>query len=898
VALLCTAACLWAGTAAAEVRLAPAADGHLGAWLVSGPLGMKPAVAADPVAGSRWRLIAAGDGALNLDRELDAKGKAGPHALLGGVLEIAEDFDGFFLLSADGGIAVSVDGQTIFDRDLPRLRDQSWDAIPVKLRAGSHPLVLRLHHRGRHWAAEVRVVDRRTWLPPPGLSLRLPGTTDRDAAALVLRLQTVAISAGVDGDGYHPRCVIEYRRGVPRDTPLDVTVEAHLAGQSDPLLRVALGSVVVGPARVQPFSALLPTIAPDRLSQATRVAFEVRTGAAKQKVDAGVSARAPALIARARAALVALADRTDLLDRDATAATLAWRIGRLQQANPDRVGREIDDLSHLIAGLERGGDPFRETGVLDLALPSDLDHRPQPLRLHVPQSYAASDERRYPLVVLLHGYDGSPAGIMEAFLDTDSRSPHPGVDGFVLAPAAHGNAFYRGPGEQAVMAAVDFVLRTYPIDPDRVSITGVSMGGTGAAHLGLRYAERFAAAAPLCGYQSYFVRRDVQGRPRRPWETDLMHHWSPASFAQSGRHLPLYVAHGTRDLPLSNSRVLVDAYRTLGYPIVDDWPDTGHAVWKQTYAGARLWPWLVRHRRDPGAPRITLRTDALRYGKLDWVRIVALAEPGRMGQVDAELVGSTEVRVTTERVAELEIDRPTPVAVTLDGVRLAFDSGERVAARRDADTWIKAGPAAAAARTKRAGLEGPVSDALLGPLLFVYGSRDPAWARASREVAQSLANLRFGVDVAYPVLADLELTPELARDHSLVLVGNPSTNQAMAALDARLPIRVTPECVELAARRYCGDEVGAMFIYPNPDHPDRYVVLVEAPKLPGLLRALSLPQLVPDFLVFDAGVAASAGEQVLASGHVLAGGFFQNDWSLPPTLDDPGAPAGRPPVAP
>ena len=57
-----------------------------------------------------------------------------------------------------------------------------------------------------------------------------------------------------------------------------------------------------------------------------------------------------------------------------------------------------------------------------------------------------------------------------------------------------------------------------PIDRDRVTITGPSMGGIGAASVPLRHPDRFAAAAPLCGYHSYFVRRDVSGRPIRPWE--------------------------------------------------------------------------------------------------------------------------------------------------------------------------------------------------------------------------------------------------------------------------------------------------------------------------------------------------------------------------------------------
>ena len=79
-------------------------------------------------------------------------------------------------------------------------------------------------------------------------------------------------------------------------------------------------------------------------------------------------------------------------------------------------------------------------------------------------------------------------------------------------------------------------------------------------------------------------------------------------------------------------------------------------------------------------------------------------------------------------------------------------------------------------------------------------------------------------------------------------------------------------------------------IHPNPRQPARYVVVVEALRAPGIWRALSLPALLPDFMVFDAGLAPAAGQQVLGSGRVLAAGFFERDWSVPKEFRD--APQG------
>jgi hypothetical protein len=65
-------------------------------------------------------------------------------------------------------------------------------------------------------------------------------------------------------------------------------------------------------------------------------------------------------------------------------------------------------------------------------------------------------------------------------------------------------------------------------------------------------------------------------------------------------------------------------------------------------------------------------------------------------------------------------------------------------------------------------------------------------------------------------------------------------------------------------------------------------VIVTAPSPAGIWRALSLPRLLPDFVIYDDQVRPAAGEQLLRSAKVLAAGFFDSDWQLPADLSDPG----------
>jgi predicted esterase len=635
----------------------------------------------------------------------------------------------------------------------------------------------------------------------------------------------------------------------------------------------------------------LPRLSPEVVRDAHRWEFELRVGPTRRTYSWSLDPAAPALVRRAADVRQALGDGrlVGLIDARVVDATLELWLERLQGGRA-AAGMAAESLLRPLATwlseLEAQHDPLVPPGVWEIARRSKLDGHPTPMSIHVPAAYAKDPSRRFPLVVLLHGYEGNPRRIMRAFLGQSGSDPV--VDGFIVAPHAYGNSFYRGPGEQDALDAVDWMLEHYPIDPDRVSISGVSMGGTGAAHLALLNPERFSRAAPLCGYQSYFLRRDVAHRPTRPWEVRRMHHWSPASWAPNGRHLALWVAQGTRDLPLSNSRVLVDAYRQLGYPVTAEWPDTGHAVWEKTYAGARLWRWLSGATRGRGAAHLTFTTDALRYGTLDWLRVTALGDGENLGRIDAERVSPDRVVVKTTDVTGFELDRdrarlgPDRVTIEIDGVALSFAAAEPLAAHRDPGGWHP-GPPNRGVRDKRAGVEGPIDDAFLGPLIFVYGSLDPRWTRANREVADTLARLRYGVQIRYPVVSDRELDRALEATHSLVLVGNAQSHSLIRRLDAALPIRVVGDAVRVGGQSFPGPTTGTTFVYPNPEHPEHYLLLVEGVGVPGLYYALSLPALLPDFAVYDSLVAPAAGQQILGTAEVLGAGFFRSDWSLPST---------------
>lgn len=903
-ALLALALLLGVRPASADVEIAPSTEGHLGAWLAVGPLrsslfrsselaAAEPRLGQAPLGGQSppWRLLSHASGPLTLRSVLGGGADSPRVAVLGAILMVERGFDGWLLLAADGVARVLLDGVDLPVADQLR-RSSAWEVLPLRAEAGEHRLLIALQASSPTAGIMVRLLQRADLRAPTRSWLRLPGVPESAATSLAGAMASIALAAPIVGDGYAPRASLAFQRGAPRNLPLLNAVRLDF-GAREPWLESSLGSLVVPAEGAPPVELALPPLSAAELEklgrgQRARLRWAVAGTTLERSLELSPEPLRLARAARELEQEVPLGSKP-WLDRSVVVSSLRWGAAKLselagQQGIAAIQSREVQrSLDRLITPLRKGEDPLRAAGVVTLAHPASSDGSLQSFAVHIPSSYAHASERRYPLVVLLHGYNGSPTSVMQAFLDQTSQAAVPGVEGFVVAPEAHGNSFYRGAGEREVLDVLDWMLATYPIDPDRVSITGVSMGGTGAGHLAFRYADRFASAAPLCGYHSYFVRRDTSNRPLRDWEGLLMHGLSPASFAENGRHVPLYVAHGTRDFPLENSRVLVRRYQQLGYSVTDDWPALGHNVWQKTYARAGLWPWLTRARRPSAPLELVLKTDALRYGRRAWLNVLGFTTRREAAHVDATFTPPGRLRLRTQRVSSLHVDRtppiPTaaPLTLEVDGETLEFGPMEEITLRR-AQRWEKG----ASWNAKRAGLEGPLHDVFMGPVTFVYGSLDPRTARANREVAEAFARERDTSNVRYPVLSDRELLAASPDSTSnLFLVGTPDDHLQLGVRAAQLPIRVAGDSLVVGSERLTAPGIGALFIYPDPLQPTRYVVVLTAPDVPGLMRATALPKLLPDFIVYDERIAAAAGQKVLGHAQVVTAGFFDEGWQLP-----------------
>jgi len=209
---------------------------------------------------------------------------------------------------------------------------------------------------------------------------------------------------------------------------------------------------------------------------------------------------------------------------------------------------------------------------LRLTYRSSIDDKDQAYRLYVPS--ACDGKTALPLIVALHGTSGTEATLFDTYGDGAIKRAAEKHGVLLLSPLGRGTTEYYGIGENDVLCAIADVRSRYKVDPERISVTGHSMGGTGAARLALQHPDFFAAAAPLAPAFSH------------PY------------LATNAGHVPLWWILGGEDAPYYLKGVLPGAERTLGQGRphrISILPGRNHGDWVPEYFDP-VFEWLLKHR--------------------------------------------------------------------------------------------------------------------------------------------------------------------------------------------------------------------------------------------------------------------------------------------------------------
>ncbi|MCB9292133.1 MAG: beta-glucosidase BglX [Lewinellaceae bacterium] len=221
-------------------------------------------------------------------------------------------------------------------------------------------------------------------------------------------------------------------------------------------------------------------------------------------------------------------------------------------------------------------------------------HEGYTLNYRILYPYDFDENKRYPLVLFLHGRgesgdDNEKQLVHGSKLFLDSLDKYPAVVIFPQCPETDywsnidrvqkddGSLQFTFPADRppnpslaAVMDLAGRELAKPYIDENRLYVTGLSMGGMGTFELLWRMPEKIAAAAPICG----------GGAPEK---------------ASAMTDIPIWIFHGMKDdvvPPGFSIRMLKAIQQRGGLAKITLYPEANHNAWDPALAEPDFLPWM------------------------------------------------------------------------------------------------------------------------------------------------------------------------------------------------------------------------------------------------------------------------------------------------------------------
>jgi len=554
------------------------------------------------------------------------------------------------------------------------------------------------------------------------------------------------------------------------------------------------------------------------------------------------------------------------------------------------------DLTRIELGVRRPEQTHVRTFV------SDIDGSVQYFAVRPARSEAGSDGGAKALVLSLHGAAVQAMNQVNAYGPKDwchivaptNRRPY-GFD-------------WEDWGRLDALEVLERAVRELGADSRRVYLTGHSMGGHGAWHLGVTYPDRFAVVGPSAGWVSFWSYGGARRfQPGAGPEAMLRRAASPSRTLALIRNLaprPVYVLHGEKDdnVPVGQARRMKEAlerfHEHLAY---HEQPGVGHwwdASKEEPGASCVDWPPLFdlfRRSRLPAAEAVseidfTTASPGV-SSRFAWLTVEMQAKPLVISRVRVRYeANGSRLRGVTENVRRLSLDatRFAPAKTLaieldetkLDAVPLPQGTANRLWLERAEGRWTVGRPPPPAWKGPKR--YGPFKAAFRNRMVFVYATdgneEENAWALArARFDAETFAYRGNG---SPEVLADVAFDPAQEPDRNVILYGNADCHTLWEdLLGGESPVQVKRGELRIGSRVVKEDDLACLFVRPRRGSAKSLIGVVSGTGLQGFRLTDRLPYFVSGVAYPDVTVI---GPEMLEKGAVgvRAAGFFGEDWSV------------------
>lgn len=206
-----------------------------------------------------------------------------------------------------------------------------------------------------------------------------------------------------------------------------------------------------------------------------------------------------------------------------------------------------------------------------------IEHRESHWKFPFVEYSCEKTDKKLPLILQLHGAGERGAGGEDLKKVEVHGFPNMVKNGeyecIFIFPQCPCDSFWAARVE-SILQFIDQLKEAYPIDEDRIYLTGLSMGGYGTWYTAMAKPDLFAAIAPVCG-------------GGMAWNAGVL-------------NMPIRTFHGAEDNVVNprNTDEMVEKLQSLGKDVTYSRVDgVGHNVWVNAY-NEDLYRWLLSKKRD------------------------------------------------------------------------------------------------------------------------------------------------------------------------------------------------------------------------------------------------------------------------------------------------------------
>ncbi len=441
--------------------------------------------------------------------------------------------------------------------------------------------------------------------------------------------------------------------------------------------------------------------------------------------------------------------------------------------------------------------------------------------------------------------------------------------------------------------------KSFEPDPQKIYLTGHSMGGHGTWFLGATYPDKWAAIAPSAGYPTLKGYGSADGlvpdSAANPVEQMLLRAGNQSDvikLAQNYKPLGVYIFHGDADRVVSvnyarQMRELLGGFHAdfsyNEYPGGEHWFGDISVDWKPIFD---FFKWRTRA-ADTAVNVIDFTTsnpgisDAFRWASVYQQEHALQYSRIRLKRNRAANIieGQTE-NVRLLRLDVKDFTTGSRLTLKLDGAELTATSGAQpLYFLKVQNGWqLTTAPPLSEKGPHR---NGTLKDAFHHRMVFVYST-----GGSKEENEWSFNKARYDAETWYyrgngsmDIIADKDYNPQQYADRGVIIYGNKTTNKAWNTLLADAPVQMERNKITAGGKTWSGPDMAASFVWPLKGSSVASVAVIGGTGIAGMKAAYANQYFAgasgfPDYMIYDAKMMLTGANAVKMAG------FYNHAWVM------------------